>query len=66
MGRKVRRLAALIIALTLFAGTFSVSVFETRAAAKINLIYDGLNYACVFDPVYYAKTYPETQSSGHD
>ena len=68
MGRKTRRLAALLIMLALFAGTFSAGSMEARAVGtSISLIYDGLNYACVFDPVYYAKTYPDVKRAyGND
>ncbi|MBR4514918.1 MAG: GBS Bsp-like repeat-containing protein [Lachnospiraceae bacterium] len=56
------RLLALLLVMAMLAGTFFIKPLETRAAGtSISLIYDGLNYACVFDPVYYAKTYPDVK-----
>ncbi|MBR4514154.1 MAG: GBS Bsp-like repeat-containing protein [Lachnospiraceae bacterium] len=51
---------ALLMAFFVVAGVLALPVDRTKAAG-ISLIYDGLNYGAVFDPVYYANKYPDVK-----
>ncbi len=63
-----KRTIALLTVFAVLAGTFIYPPCKSTAAGvTINLVRDGLNYAAVFDPVYYAKKYPDVKRAyGND
>ncbi len=63
-----RKSVAVLTLLALMLGILITPGNEIKAAKiTINLVRDGLNYAAVFDPVYYAKKYPDVKRAyGND